>query len=57
VAAAMQLVLSPTAAALHIWLDLEAAAALQLDITAATVAEALVTVRAPTGVRPTAAPP
>lgn len=47
VAADMQLVLSPAAAALHIWLDLEAAAALQLDITAAAVAEALVTVRTP----------
>jgi hypothetical protein len=52
----MQLVLSPTAAALHIWLDLEAAAALQLDITAATVAEALVTVRARAAVCPTAVP-
>ena len=55
VAADMQLVLSPAAAALHIWLDLDAAAALQLDITAATVAEALVTVRTLVALRPMAA--
>lgn len=37
----MQLVLGPSAAALHIWLDLAAASALQLHISAASVAEAL----------------
>jgi hypothetical protein len=45
VASDMQLVLSPTGAALHIWLDLEAATSLQLDISAASVADALVMVR------------
>ncbi len=37
----MQLVLGPGSAALHIWLDLPAADALQLHLTAASVAQSL----------------
>ena len=41
VAADMQLVLGPAGAAVHIWLDLPAAQALQLRLSAMSVAESL----------------